>query len=82
MKTIFSLFALSLSSMTMVAQNTSANDWENPAIIGINKLPYHSTLQLPSKEAECKEIISLDGKWAFNWSKDPQSRPVEFYRTD
>ena len=36
MKTIFSLFALSLSSMTMVAQNTSANDWENPAIIAVS----------------------------------------------
>ena len=68
--------------MTMVAQNLSVNDWENPNVIGINKLPYHSTLQLPSKEADCKEIISLDGKWWFHWSKDPASRPVDFYRTN
>ena len=59
-----------------------AQDWENPDIIGINKLPYHSTLQLPSKEAECPEIVSLDGRWYFQWSKDPDSRPADFYRND
>ncbi|MBR6893415.1 MAG: beta-galactosidase [Bacteroidaceae bacterium] len=59
-----------------------AQDWENPDIIGINKLPYHSTLQLPSKETECPEIVSLDGKWYFHWAKDPDSRPADFYRED
>ena len=58
------------------------HDWENPHVFGINKLPYHATLQLPSLESECKEIISLDGKWAFHWSKDPDSRPAEFYKND
>lgn len=48
-------------------------------MLGINKLPYHSTLQLPSKEAECKEIVSLDGQWSFHWSKDPDSRVMDFY---
>ena len=69
----------------MMAMNTSAqqvNDWENPHVFGINKLPYHATLQLPSKEAECKEIVSLDGQWQFHWSKDPSERPTDFYRTD
>lgn len=41
-------------------------DWENPHVIGINKLPYHATLQLPSKEKECREIVSLDGQWLFH----------------
>ena len=51
-------------------------------MLGINKLPYHATLQLPSKQKECKEIISLDGRWKFRWSKDPDSRPVGFERED
>lgn len=58
------------------------HDWENPHVFGINKLPYHSTLQLPSKENECKEIVSLDGQWKFHWSKNPDERPADFYRTD
>jgi len=70
------LFAFSLSI------NAEVNDWENPHIIGVNKLPYHSTLQLPSKEADCKEIISLDGKWWFHWSKDPESRIINFYTNE
>jgi len=64
------------------AQEAARHDWENPNVIGINKLPYHSTLQLPSKESECKEIISLDGEWSFHWSKNPDERPVDFYKMD
>lgn len=61
---------------------TETRDWENTAMLGINKLPYHSTLQLPSKWKECKEIISLDGQWKFQWSKDPESRPAGFESED
>ena len=57
-------------------------DWENPAVFGINKLPYHATLQLPSKWKECKEIVSLDGEWLFHWAKDPDARPVGFEKED
>lgn len=70
---------LILSGIAMMAGAKELPDWENPEVIGINKLPYHCTLQLPSRQDECKEIVSLDGKWAFHWSKDPQSRPVDFY---
>ena len=63
------------------AENT-VHDWENPAVLGINKLPYHATLQLPSKEKECEEIISLDGQWLFHWSRNPEERPVTFYEED
>ena len=51
-------------------------------MLGINKLPYHATLQLPSKWKECKEIVSLDGEWLFHWSPKPENRPVDFYRED
>ena len=69
-----------LLSITAQAQET--HDWENPAVLGINKLPYHATLQLPSKQKDCQEILSLDGRWLFRWSKDPESRPVDFYKED
>ena len=58
------------------------HDWENPAVLSINKLPYHATLQLPSKEEECKEIVSLDGQWLFHWSRNPEERPADFYKED
>ena len=73
-------FVLVICSALIV--RAQVNDWENPAVLGINKLPYHATLQLPSKEKECKEIVSLDGQWLFHWSRDPESRPADFYRED
>ena len=60
----------------------TAHDWENPAVLSINKLPYHATLQLPSKEKDCGEIISLDGQWLFHWSRNPEERPADFYKAD
>lgn len=58
------------------------HDWENSHVFGINKLPYHATLQLPSRESECEEIVSLNGQWQFHWSKDPDSRVMDFWQTD
>ena len=70
------------SMLTLTAQAQTTPDWENPAVLGINKLPYHATLQLPSKWKECKEIVSLDGEWQFHWSRNPEERPVGFERED
>ena len=74
------IILISLLALQMQAQTT--RDWENPAVLGINKLPYHATLQLPSKWKECQEIVSLDGQWLFHWSPKPENRPVDFYRED
>ena len=78
MKQIILLLASVLSLQVQAQQH----DWENQAVLGINKLPYHATLQLPSKQKECKEIVSLDGQWLFHWSRNPEERPVDFYRED
>ena len=75
--------AVLLLSVTVQAQRQQAGmvkDWENPVVLGINKLPYHATLQLPSKEKDCQEIVSLDGQWLFHWSRNPEERPADFYR--
>ena len=76
------IIGIALCAWMGATAQTQNNDWENPAVLGINKLPYHATLQLPSKEKECKEIVSLDGQWMFHWSPTPESRIVEFYRED
>ena len=70
------LFITAVSISTCLNAQTP-HDWENPAVLSINKLPYHATLQLPSKEKECKEIVSLDGQWLFHWSRNPEERPAE-----
>ena len=71
-----------LTSLLTISAQAQTRDWENPAVLGINKLPYHATLQLPSKWKECKEIVSLDGQWLFHWSPKPAERPADFYKVD
>ena len=80
MKKNFTLMLVALLTLVLEASAQTTNDWENPHALGINKLPYHATLQLPSKEKECKEIVSLDGQWYFHWSRKPEERPADFYR--
>ena len=78
MKRVLAFLAMVLN----LSASAQTHDWENPSVLGINKLPYHATLQLPSKWKDCKEIVTLDGQWKFYWSKDPESRPVDFYCED
>ena len=86
-KTLLSLLSAFLITAGASSQNNvvgnqtpPTHDWENPAVLGINKLPYHATLQLPSMEKLCDEIITLDGKWRFHWSPNPEERPADFYQ--
>lgn len=60
----------------------SLPDWENPDVIGINKLPYHVTLGNPSTHKTNPQVTYLDGTWKFRWSPDPDSRPVSFFVSD
>ena len=76
MRIRFTLLFL-LAPAVMVAQ--SMPDWENPQVLGINKLPYHVTLGNPSTHSSNPQITYLDGVWKFHWSPDPDSRPADFY---
>ena len=65
-------------------------DWENPAVIGINKEPPHATLmpyetleQALKLEREASPFYkSLNGTWKFHWVKTPEERPVDFYKPE
>ncbi len=69
-------------------------DWENPRVIGINKVPPHlSFMHYPDRASALADsntamegfhtpfYKSLDGQWKFHWSKNPASRPKDFYKT-
>ena len=77
-------FAICLLSFLPVCAQTEStvpsHDWENQQLIGINKLPYHASLTLPSERALHAEWMSLDGTWRFHWSPKPNLRPADFYR--
>lgn len=61
---------------------------QDPQVFGINKLPARTVFWPSPNLEEAKKsdydhsswVKSLNGKWQFYWSPDPQSRPVEFYK--
>ena len=76
--------------MTFFKKNdhVNANDWENPLVYNINRenprAHFHyyeserySQINDPNKS---KYFISLNGKWKFNLSKNPDNRPMDFYK--
>ncbi|MDE5997549.1 MAG: DUF4981 domain-containing protein [Muribaculaceae bacterium] len=67
-----------LLSSPFVSRANEKHDWENPHVLGINKLPYHVTLGLPSEVGKRTDVVSLNGDWKFFWSPDPDSRPIGF----
>lgn len=81
-----------LPKLKIVRGNT---EWENELIFGINKLkgrntfmPYWSVEAMeqdkhfdqPWETPTSENYQSLNGKWKFNWVKQPSERPVDFYK--
>jgi beta-galactosidase len=79
----FTMFALSTLFV-----DVSANDWENPAVFQVNRLPARATfINYPEKDAAIQDnyfrspyYLNLSGKWKFNWVPKPADRPVDFYK--
>ncbi len=67
------------------------NDWENPAVNSINRLPAR-TWTVPFADdssalsddlvPESPYIVSLNGEWKIKWVGDPARRPLDFWKTD
>ncbi|MBN2165085.1 MAG: DUF4981 domain-containing protein [Marinilabiliaceae bacterium] len=90
-KTLSSIIFIGLTIVNPAIQNAQqVNDWENPAVFGINKEPARATF-VPYTNIQSAIIddynlsaryLSLNGEWEFTWSPTPDQRPKEFYKTD
>jgi hypothetical protein len=66
------------------------NDWENPLVNGINRLPAHSTSYSydnsdktrTADRTKSSRILSLNGTWDFSFSSVPESAPVDFFKSN
>lgn len=67
-------------------------EWQSQYATGLNKLTPHSYVW-PYEKGDIQAIreqnyeqspyyMSLNGTWKFNWVKNPDTRPVDFYRPD
>jgi beta-galactosidase len=70
------------------AQAPAALEWQDPAVVGVNKEPPHATFAIYPDEALAKAgrreaspyYKSLNGDWKFFWVPKPADRPADFYR--
>ena len=87
------IFCCFLFSWSFIILGQNQHDWENSQVFGINKGAPHSIhISYPDIKTALADsgmipklspfYKSLDGKWKFKWSKNPDSRSVEFYKTD
>ncbi len=83
------LFLLS-SCASIKDPSVDIPNWQNPQVFEINKLParasffvYESAALAQQNSPEnSKGYLSLDGEWSFYQSKNPNLRPIDFYKTD
>lgn len=59
----------------------------DPTVFQVNRLPAHSDHVCYASAEEAAYGVSslrqyLDGKWLFSWSKNPDSRPADFWHED
>ena len=78
MKRIGTLAALLLPLLGLHAQQ---HDWENHHVLQINREPARAAF-IPFGVQKGDRMLSLNGTWKFRWTKTPDERIPDFYRTD
>jgi len=81
---------LMVSTASIDGFQANRNDWENPAVFGINKEPPHATLMVYSgdeaahrgRRGQSEFHRSLNGRWKFKWVRRPDDRPKDFWRPE
>ena len=70
--------------------STEVPDWENQQVISINREPARASFfpfanvdqALAANYRHSPYVRYLDGAWRFSWAERPDSRAIEFFRTD
>ena len=76
---LYSLIGLLLPATSMLAGEH--HDWEDNHVLQINREPARAYF-IPYAEHKGDRMVSLNGTWQFRWTKTPDERIRDFYRTD
>lgn len=83
------LYFLAIIPLCVQAKGTEP-EWQSQYALGQNKVKPHSYVLPHNSNDEVREanhhsspyFLDLNGKWKFNWTKDPDKRPKNFYKSD
>lgn len=89
MRSLFHFLFLGLVLAAPICHSQAPPEIQDPWIIGENKLPPRTSIWPSPNIDEAKKsnydeavwVQSLNGDWKFQWSPDPGSRPVDFYKS-
>ena len=70
-----------LSFLATTALAEEHHDWEDNHILQINREPARAYF-IPYGEQKGDRMLILNGDWKFRWTKTPDERIKDFYRTD
>ena len=77
------------TALALTAGAQTFQEWRNPEINAVNRAPMHTNYFAfenadAAKKANKKQstnYMTLNGTWKFNWVKDADSRPTDFWKT-
>lgn len=83
------ILASAAALLTMTGAS-GANEWQNPQVNAINRYPMHANFFAYESEEKAEagqkeqsdNYMSINGMWKFNWVRDADSRPTDFWKTD
>lgn len=78
-RTMLTAFALCMGLGALCAE--THHDWEDNHVLQINREPARAYF-IPYGQQQGDRQISLNGTWRFRWTKTPEERIKDFYRTD
>ena len=83
-------FLLMILAMPVIIPVTAQQqpEWQSQYAVGLNKLAPHTYVWPYGSASEVQKgayeqspyYMSLNGKWKFNWVKNPDNRPKDFYK--
>ena len=77
-----------LTWVTLTLGAQSFQEWKDPKINAVNRAPMHANYFAYESDDAAKKglkenssnFMSLNGTWKFNWVKDAESRPTDFWK--
>ena len=79
-----------LASVTLTLGAQTFQEWQDPKINAVNRAPMHANYFAYESADAAKQgvkenssnFMSLNGTWKFNWVKDADKRPTDFWKND
>ena len=77
-----------LAAATALTAGAQSNEWQDAGVNAVNRMPMHgSWFAYESPEAALagdktlsERFVTLNGNWKFNWVRNADQRPTDFFR--